>query len=211
MLKGPQGTLFGRNTAAGAISIITNEPTDQFEGNARIRLGEYGRRYGDALLNVPVNQDLALRLSVLDNQSNGYLREAVTGQHYGKDDEWGARAVARWQVTPDSTVHLSWDHDRLKQPSRMDIGLIPLSATDLYQRAPFPADPATLYNPIHAPYFNDAAGARERRQYNGCTLTFDPAFDAAASPPPPTTRPTTSPTSRTATAPTTSPPTWTPA
>lgn len=177
VLKGPQGTLFGRNTAAGAISIITNEPVDRFEGKARVRLGEYGRRYGDALLNVPVNQDLALRLSVLDNQSNGYLRDAVTGQHYGKDDEWGARAVARWQVTPDSTVHLSWDHDRLKQPSRMDIGLIPLSATDLYQRAPFPADPSTYYDPVHAPFFNDSVGGRERRQYNGWTLTFDHAFD----------------------------------
>ena len=177
VLKGPQGTLFGRNTAAGAISIVTNEPTGKFEGNARVRYGEYGRRYGDALLNVPVNQDLAVRLSVLDNQSDGYLKDAVTGRHYGKDDEWGARAVARWQVTPATTVHLSWDHDRLKQPSRMDVGLIPLSSTDLYQRAPFPADPATYYNPIHAPFFNDSDGGRERRQYNGWTLTLDHGFD----------------------------------
>lgn len=177
VLKGPQGTLFGRNTAAGAISIVTNEPTDKFEGKARIRYGEYGKRYGDALLNVPVSKDLAVRVSVLDNQSNGYLKDAVTGRHYGKDDEWGARAVARWQVTPSSTVHLSWDHDRLKQPSRMDIGLIPLSSTDLYQRAPFPADPATYYDPRHAPFFNDSDGGRERRQFNGWTLTFDHSFD----------------------------------
>ncbi len=177
VLKGPQGTLFGRNTAAGAISIVTNEPTDKFEGNARIRYGEYGKRYGDALLNVPVNKDLALRLSVLDNQSDGYVRDAVTGQHYGKDDEWGARAVARWQVTADTTVHLSWDHDRLKQPSRMDVGLIPLSATDLYHRAPFPANPSTYYNPVNAPFFNDSAGGRERRQFNGWTLNLDHGFD----------------------------------
>ena len=177
VLKGPQGTLFGRNTAAGAISIVTNEPTDKLEGNARVRYGEYGKRYGDALLNVPVNDDLAVRMSFLDNQSNGYLKDAVTGRHYGKDDEWGARMVARWQVTPDSTVHLSWDHDRLKQPSRMDVGLIPLSSTDLYQRAPFPADPATYYNPVKAPFFNDSDGGRERRQYNGWTLNFDHSFD----------------------------------
>ena len=177
VLKGPQGTLFGRNTAAGAISIVTNEPTDKFEGNARVRYGEYGRRYGDALLNIPVNQDLAVRMSFLDNQSNGYLKDAATGQHYGKDDEWGTRMVARWQVTPDSTVHLSWDHDRLKQPSRMDVGLIPLSSTDLYQRAPFPADPSTYYDPRHAPFFNDSDGGRERRQYNGWTLAFDHGFD----------------------------------
>ena len=177
VLKGPQGTLFGRNTAAGAISIVTNEPTNKFEGKARIRYGEYGRRYGDALLNVPISQDLAVRVSVLDNQSNGYLKDAVTERHYGKDDQWGARAVARWQVTPDSTVHLTWDHNRLKLPSRMDIGLIPLSSTDLYQRAPMPTQPSTWYNPIDAPFFNDTDGGRERRQYNGWTLSFDHNFD----------------------------------
>ena len=177
VLKGPQGTLFGRNTAAGAISIVTNEPTDKLEGNARIRLGEYGTRYGDALLNVPVNQDLAVRMSFLDNQSAGYLQDSVTGRHYGKNDEWGTRMVARWQVTPDSTIHLSWDHDRLQQPSRMDVGLIPLSATDLYQRAPVPTDPSTYYDPREAPFFNDSDGGRERRQFNGWTLAFDHGFD----------------------------------
>lgn len=176
VLKGPQGTLFGRNTAAGAISIITNEPGDKLEGHARLRYGEYGKRYGDALLNVPLNQDMALRVSVLDNQSDGYLRDAVTGRHYGKDDEWGARAVYRWNVTPDTRVLLSWDHDRVKQPSRMDVGLIPLSSTDLYQRAPFPANPATYYNPIHAPFFNDSQGGREQRNYNAGTLSVDHDF-----------------------------------
>ena len=176
VLKGPQGTLFGRNTAAGAISIITNEPSDKLEGNARVRYGEYGRRYADALLNVPINQDMALRLSVLDNQSDGWLRDAATGQHFGKDDEFGARAVWRWNVTPDTRVLFAWDHDRLKQPSRIDVGLVPLSATDLYQRAPFPANPANFYNPLHAPLFNDSGDGRESRRYNAATLTIDHTF-----------------------------------
>jgi len=176
VLKGPQGTLFGRNTAAGAISIVTNEPTDKFEGKARVRLGEYGRRYGDALLNLPLNDDMALRVSALDNQSNGWLREATDGRHYGKDDEWGSRAVWRWNVTPDTRVLLAWDHDRLDQPSRIDYGLIPLSATDLHQRAPFPANPANYYNPLHAPYFNDAQDNRESRKYDAGTLTVDHSF-----------------------------------
>jgi iron complex outermembrane receptor protein len=176
VLKGPQGTLFGRNTAAGAISIVTNEPTDKLEGKVRLRYGEYGRRYGDALLNLPLNDDMALRVSVLDNQSNGWLRESTTGQHFGKDDEWGARAVWRWNITPDTRVLLAWDHDRLKQPSRIDYGLIPLSATDLHQRAPFPADPANYYNPLHAPYFNDARDNRETRKYDAGTLTIDHGF-----------------------------------
>src|SRR5207342_2794623 len=45
VLKGPQGTLFGRNSAAGAVSIITNKPGDDFEGRVRLRWGNQGRRY----------------------------------------------------------------------------------------------------------------------------------------------------------------------
>lgn len=176
VLKGPQGTLFGRNTAAGAISIVTNEPTDKFEGDARVRFGDYGRRYADALLNIPINKDMALRVSVVDNQSDGWLKDAATGQHYGKDDEWGARAVYRWNVTPDTQVQLAYDHDRVKQPSRIDMGLIPMSATDLYQRAPFPANPATYYNPVNAPFYNSATDGREERNYNDATLTIDHNF-----------------------------------
>ncbi|WP_199098135.1 TonB-dependent receptor [Dyella sp. ASV21] len=176
VLKGPQGTLFGRNTAAGAISIITNAPTDTFEGDARVRLGNYGKRYADALVNIPINKDMALRVSVVDNQSDGWLKDAATGQHYGKDDEWGTRAVYRWNVTDDTQVQLAYDHDRVKQPSRIDMGLVPMPADNLYARAPFPANPSTFYNPINAPFYNSATDGREERNYNDATLTIDHNF-----------------------------------
>ena len=124
VLKGPQGTLFGRNAAAGAISIVTNEPSDKFEGRARVRLGNYGERYGDALLNVPVNQDMALRFSMVDNQSDGWIKDATSGRHYGKNDDWGTRASWRWNITPDTRVLLSWDHEKLKQPPQPAISLV---------------------------------------------------------------------------------------
>ncbi|HET6553661.1 MAG TPA: TonB-dependent receptor [Dyella sp.] len=176
VLKGPQGTLFGRNTAAGAISIITNDPVDRFEGNARVRVGNYGKRYADALVNIPLNSDMALRVSVVDNQSDGWKQDAATGQHYGKDDEWGARAVYRWNITDDTQLKLAYDHDRVKQPSRMDVGLVPMPADNLYARAPFPANPSTFYDPIHAPFYNSATDGREERNLNDWTLTLDHNF-----------------------------------
>jgi iron complex outermembrane recepter protein len=175
ILKGPQGTLFGRNAAAGAISIVTNEPTDTFEGRVRVRVGNQGTRYTDALLNIPINKDMAFRLSVLDNQSDGWIKDAATGQHYGKNDDWGTRAVWRWNVDDSTRVLLSWDHEKLNQPPRPAIGLVP-APSDPQQTPPFPPQPSTYLNPLHAPLLNDAVGAAETRRFDGFTLSVDHSF-----------------------------------
>src|SRR5215471_15880563 len=59
VLKGPQGTLFGRNSAGGAISVATNEPGDTMEESARFRAGNYGVRYFDGMLNAPIGDSAA--------------------------------------------------------------------------------------------------------------------------------------------------------
>ncbi|GGA50905.1 TonB-dependent receptor [Dyella nitratireducens] len=175
VLKGPQGTLFGRNAAGGAISIVTNEPTDKFEGKVVLRYGNEGERYEDALVNIPLNKDMALRISVLDNQSDGWIRDQANGQHYGKNDDWGTRVVYRWNITPDTRVLWSWDHERLDQPPRPAVGLIPLSS-DTNERPPYPPNPATYLNPLTAPLYNDAIQAREWRHFDGSTLIVDHSF-----------------------------------
>jgi len=175
VLKGPQGTLFGRNAAGGAISVVTNEPSDHFEAKGRLRFGNYGERYGDALVNIPLSQDMAVRVSVMDNQSDGWVKDAATGKHYGVNDDWGTRVVYRWNLTPDTRVLLSWDHEQLKQPPHPAFGLIPLTG-DTNQRAPFPADPATFLNPLHAPLYNDTVNPIEKRRFDGSTLTIDHNF-----------------------------------
>ncbi|MBB6189711.1 TonB-dependent receptor [Rhodanobacter sp. MP7CTX1] len=175
VLKGPQGTLFGRNAAGGAISIVTNEPSDKFEGKVVARIGNDGEHYENALLNIPIDNDMALRVSVLDNQSDGWVKDQANGQHYGKNDDWGSRAVYRWNVTPDTRVLLSWDHERLDQPPRPAFGLVALS-NDTNQRPPFPPDPSTYINPLTSPLYNDAINASENRQFDGSTLTVDHSF-----------------------------------
>ena len=180
VLKGPQGTLFGRNSAGGAISIITNEPSDKFEATGTLRYGNYGERYGNALVNIPLNQDMALRVSVLDNQSDGWVKDAASGKHYGGNDDWGTRAVYRWNITPDTRVLLAWDHEQLKQAPHPAFGLIPPSSymqlpapLNSMTIPPYPANPATYLDPLHSPLYNDAVGAAETRRFDGATLTVD--------------------------------------
>ncbi|RUL61545.1 TonB-dependent receptor [Dyella dinghuensis] len=175
VLKGPQGTLFGRNAAGGAISIVTKEPTDKFEGKVVVRFGNEGEKYTNALLNIPINKDMALRISVVDNQSDGWIKDQANGQHYGKNDDWGSRMVYRWNITPDTRLLWSFDHERLNQPPRPAFGLVALS-NDTNERPPFPPNPQTYINPLNSPLYNDAITADERREFNDSTLIIDHSF-----------------------------------
>ena len=93
VLKGPQGTFFGRNSAGGAISIVSNEPSDEIEGEATFRLGNYGSKYAAGLLNISLNPDWSLRFNVVDNKSDGWLTDSSNGQKYKDNDNWGTRTA----------------------------------------------------------------------------------------------------------------------
>ncbi|WP_392353868.1 hypothetical protein V8F63_14735 [Brevundimonas sp. LF-1] len=125
VLKGPQGTLFGRNSAAGAVSITTNKPSDEFEARLGVRLGEYDKRRFEGLVNLPINDALALRVNALVNRRDGWLIDEASGQDYDREDNWAARAALRWDVGPQTQMILSWTHDEIDQDARPAIGVAP--------------------------------------------------------------------------------------
>ena len=173
VLKGPQGTLFGRNSAGGAISIVTNEPEDDWEEQMHVRLGDYGTRYVDGVLNAPITSNLAYRFSFVDNQSDGWLRDAVTGQHFNKNDDWGMRNQLRWNLPDDTVVRVIWEHEKLNQPARPAIGLVAVPAPPAV--LPFPANPQTYLNPLTAPVNDDVANG-EKRTFDGVTFLVTHSF-----------------------------------
>lgn len=83
MLKGPQGTLFGRNTTGGAVLLVPQHPTANLEGYADGTLGDYGEHRLQAALNVPSAGDMVLARLALDvNHRDGFTQDAVTGRTY---------------------------------------------------------------------------------------------------------------------------------
>jgi iron complex outermembrane recepter protein len=78
VLKGPQGTLFGRNTTGGAVLLVPVKPTDVYEGYAELTKGNYDALRGQIVVNVPVNDQFRLRFGMDSNERDGYMHN-VTG------------------------------------------------------------------------------------------------------------------------------------
>ncbi len=179
VLKGPQGTLFGRNTAAGAISVISNRPVQETEGELVLRAGNDGQQYFYGLYNMPVTDSSAMRLSFVSNQSDGWMQDAATGQDYGGQDNWAARVAWRTVFGNGMVLDLSYDHEAVDQLARPAIGLIPLDPNNPLDTAPFPADPDTYLNPLNAPIYNDVVDNNESRTFDGATLQLSQSYDWA--------------------------------
>ncbi|WP_432378008.1 TonB-dependent receptor [Duganella sp. P38] len=115
VLRGPQGTLYGRNTTAGVVNVISKAPVDQFEAWVAGEIGNYNSRKASAMLNVPVNDMLAVRAALSANRHDSYLRNAQgTTNELGKDrDDLSARLSARLRLNRDATLLLRYDHSKV--------------------------------------------------------------------------------------------------
>ena len=118
VLRGPQGTLYGRNATAGAINLITNKPGKKFEGEVNADFGNYNREIVEAMVNVPVNNLLALRAVLSSTARDGYLNTANAANGFSKnrDDAHNksGRMHALFTVSPATQVLLTGDFSRNK-------------------------------------------------------------------------------------------------
>lgn len=99
VLKGPQGTLFGRNTTGGAILIKPNRPSDTFEGSVLVGGGDFGAFNTEGMVNIPLGEKFALRLAGKTSRRDGYVTDVVTGNEVDDEDLWAGRASLLWHVT----------------------------------------------------------------------------------------------------------------
>ncbi|MEE2692430.1 MAG: TonB-dependent receptor [Pseudomonadota bacterium] len=169
VLKGPQGTLFGRNAAAGAVSITTKKPSDEFEAQLGGRFGNYGKKRGDILLNVPLQDRLSLRVNAVYNERDGLYEDAATGEDLSREKNWAARAALRWRPTDQTDVIVAWTHDELDQDARPAIGIVDIPAAPA--KPPVPPVEADYLDPFTAPIFNDVIDNHETRNLDEVTLT----------------------------------------
>jgi len=97
VLRGPQGTLFGRNTTGGAISITTRKPDQDFRASLEGSYGSFDHRMLRGAISGPLSDKVAGGLTLLRIDDEGYADSLVTGQTLNGEETWGARGALRFQ------------------------------------------------------------------------------------------------------------------
>ncbi len=117
VVKGPQGTLFGRNSIAGAVSLITNKPESVFGANAELTLADYDHVEAQAMVNVPLGETWALRAAGYALDNAGYLENLAGGDDLGFHQVSAGRvSLRRSGEMLDATLIAAYE-DREQDPS----------------------------------------------------------------------------------------------
>lgn len=96
VLRGPQGTLFGRNTTGGAVVMTSNEPVDQFAGSLTAGIGNLKDIKTEGVINIPLSDTVYTRVAALYESRNGYVFNANSGKREGDSANYFVRAAIKW-------------------------------------------------------------------------------------------------------------------
>lgn len=115
VLRGPQGTLFGKNTTAGALNIITQKPAFEPSAKLEISAGDYNYRQYRAAATGPLSETLAGRFTLFSTQRDGFIDHVHTGEDYQDYENYGARAQLLWQPSDALSARLIVDSAHQEQ------------------------------------------------------------------------------------------------
>ena len=118
VLRGPQGTLFGKNTIGGAINIISSAPGDEFSARGQVTIGRFNRIDLDASVEAPLVTDkLSAKVAVSSRNRDGFVKRLADGGRDNDEDRQTIRAGLRWTPTEDWDIRLNADYTREREAS----------------------------------------------------------------------------------------------
>lgn len=112
ILRGPQGTLYGRNTIGGVVSVRTKRPGDELGAEMRVTFGDHGRREGRLAIEAPLGDVFAIRLSGMYKNYDGYNYNATLDKKLGDNEVWAGRVTLVAKPTDNLELTLIGDYDR---------------------------------------------------------------------------------------------------
>lgn len=114
VLKGPQGTLYGKNTTGGAITFVSNKPTEEFEASITASYGRFDETKVESYINGALSDSVRGRLAISTAQDGEYQKDIYTGKGYGDQDKVSARALLAIDLsdTADMLIDVHGGYDR---------------------------------------------------------------------------------------------------
>ncbi|QDP00891.1 TonB-dependent receptor [Thalassotalea sp. PS06] len=179
VLKGPQGTLFGKNAAMGVVNMIPNAPQEDFEGFIKGTFGTDNLVRIEGMINFELMEDVYFRANFLTNEQDGFVENVARPEwnegtkiwELGAENHDAARAAIKWQVSDSTDVTFSFDWDDLEQAPPMAIGLSPYAWENPNDGVPGNIDP------FADKAENDVRNGVEGRDMTAYTLKINHEFD----------------------------------
>ena len=120
VIRGPQGTLFGRNNTTGAIQLVYNKPSDEVEAAIKVGFGSRNLQSTSYLYNTPISENISLRITGSDLKQQGHVLNTETSQMWGEKDMQNNRIQLRYSPTNDLNIDLS--HHMYTQNGKRNLG-----------------------------------------------------------------------------------------
>jgi iron complex outermembrane receptor protein len=173
VLRGPQGTLYGRNSTGGAIRLESNRPSfDNFHMNGDISTGSFNERDFRGMVNIPVADNAAFRLAFSSLTNDGYYTNALTGQGLNRKDTQSARGTFLYEPSDTLSVFISADFSRDNSGNQIGTPFL-MNAN------------GTVSQPIYGGIFKAAPDIPDNNYFNGggtsVQLDWDLAFGTVTS------------------------------
>lgn len=154
VLRGPQGTLYGRNTPGGAVKLVTKRPKmDAFSFDGDLTLGSFNRLDLRGTVNVPLADNAAISISGLNLTNDGYYRHALTNQRLHKKDTTSVRAGLLWEPTDNLTIYATADYTK--------------DRSGLNQGTPFDITDPANFVPLYGSIYRAAPDSLDINKYDG--------------------------------------------
>ena len=136
VLKGPQGTLSGRNAVQGLVNLVTARPTGELEGSFEITGGNFNSQRTNIVFNVPVNEKISMRLAASVFKRDGTIRNISTGNDIDGRESESARLSIDFDMNEKTSFELTYDYQKADD-NRQNIGINFCESDPLFGCSPF--------------------------------------------------------------------------